>query len=180
MNKNKKLIVFLPLISILGVCVLLLLGLQQDPKKIASALIGKPIPEFSQENLLIPQQILNNTHLPDTMFLLNIWGSWCAYCKQEHPFLMKLSTQSIPIVGLNYRDKPQNAIEMLNRMGNPYYLVINDNQGKLAIKLGVDGAPGTYLVDAQGIIRYRYSGELHEKIWKQEFEPEIQKWQSQP
>lgn len=177
---NRKLIVFLPLMGILAVCALLLLGLQQDPKKIASALIGKPIPEFSQANLMVPQQMLNNRDLPNTFFLLNVWGSWCVYCKQEHPFLMKLAEKGISIVGLNYRDKAQSAVDMLKKMGNPYYLVINDSQGTLAMKLGVDGAPETYLIDPQGIIRYRYSGELNEKTWQQEFEPEIQKWQLKP
>lgn len=174
---NKRIIVFLPLLMVVAICGLLLLGLQQDPKKIASALIGKPVPEFYQSDLLAMDKTFSNANLPKNLYLINVWGSWCGYCRQEHPFLMRLQQQGIEIVGLNYRDKRQNALQMLQQMGNPFVLVIDDSRGSLAIKLGVDGAPETYLVDANGIIRYRYSGALNEQIWQQEFLPLWQKWQ---
>lgn len=170
---KKKWLLFLPLFSILVMSILLLLGLQQDPKKLAQALIGKPVPEFHQQNLLKPEQILTNLDFPKQFFLLNVWGSWCVYCKQEHPFLIQLAKQGIPIIGLNYRDNPQSAVNMLQEMGNPFYFVINDSQGQLAAKLGVEGAPETYLIDAQGIIRYQYTGLLNEKVWQQQFMPEL-------
>lgn len=172
---NKKRIVFLPLILILAVCLLLFVGLQQDPKKIASALIGKPVPEFRQANLLAPQQLLNNTDLPKQPFLLNVWGSWCYYCKAEHPLLMELAAQEIPIVGLNYRDNAQSATEFLHRAGNPFTLVIEDGKGTLAMQLGVDGAPETYLVDRHGVIRYRHSGALDKNEWQNLLLPEFNK-----
>ena len=112
---KKKLLVFSPLIIILGVCLLLLVGLQQDPKKLASALIGKPVPEFYQTNLLIPSKTLTNKDLPKEPHLINIWGSWCHYCKEEHPFLMELAGQGVKIIGLNYRDKAQSAVEFLHK-----------------------------------------------------------------
>ncbi|WP_410685652.1 DsbE family thiol:disulfide interchange protein [Avibacterium paragallinarum] len=168
---KRKIIVFLPLMLILSICILLFIGLHNDPKKIASALVGKPIPEFYQANLLDPEQGLSPRSLPKGAYLLNVWGSWCAYCKQEHPFLMKLHQQGVPIVGLNYRDQRQNALQMLQQMGNPFSLVLDDSKGLLAMKLGVDGAPETYFVDRQGIIRYRYSGPLNEQIWQQQFLP---------
>ncbi|PJG85151.1 DsbE family thiol:disulfide interchange protein [Conservatibacter flavescens] len=174
MNK-KKLILFLPLVFVFAICLLLLAGLQQDPKKIASALIGKPVPEFHLPNLLSPQQVLNNNHLPKQWHLLNVWGSWCSYCREEHPFLMSLKAEGVQIVGLNYRDKVQGAVEMLQRMGDPFLFSIDDSQGKLALNLGVDGAPETYLVDENGVIRYRYSGAINQKIWTQEFLPEIER-----
>ncbi|PJG82822.1 DsbE family thiol:disulfide interchange protein [Caviibacterium pharyngocola] len=173
---NRKL-VFVPLLLILALCFLLFRGLQQDPKQIASALIGKPIPEFYQADLLNPTNTLSNTDLPKEPFLLNVWGSWCVYCKIEHPFLMRLTEQGIKIVGLNYRDKAQSAVEMLRKMGNPFVSVIDDSQGILALKLGVDGAPETYLIDGNGVIRYRHSGELNQEIWRQKFLPEWEKWQ---
>lgn len=172
---NRKPIVFLPLIIMLGICALLLIGLQQDPKKIASALIGKPVPEFYQADLLIPENTISNKDLPDKPFLINVWGSWCRYCKEEHPLLMELADQGIPIIGLNYRDKAQSAVDFLNKLGNPFTLTINDSKGTLAMKLGVDGAPETYLVDAQGIIRYRYSGTIDKNIWQQTLLPELNK-----
>ncbi|VEI58284.1 periplasmic protein thiol:disulfide oxidoreductases DsbE [Pasteurella multocida] len=169
----KRAFLFLPLFVILAVCTLLLIGLQQDPKKIASALIGKPVPEFYQTDLLKIERVLSNKDLPKQAFLLNVWGSWCAYCKQEHPFLMQLS-KSIPIVGLNYRDKTSNALAMLQKIGNPFVLVINDSKGEFALNLGVDGAPETYLVDKYGVVQYRYTGPLNAEIWQNYFVPELQ------
>ncbi|WP_040975369.1 DsbE family thiol:disulfide interchange protein [Necropsobacter massiliensis] len=169
----KKILLSVPLLLILALCGLLLSGLQQDPKKIASALIGKPIPEFYQADLFETGKMLNNRNLPQGLFLLNVWGSWCVYCQQEHPFLMRLAQQGVKIVGLNYRDNRQGALDMLTKRGNPFVLSIDDSKGTLALKLGVDGAPETYLVDGRGIVRYRYSGELNEHIWQQEFAPLI-------
>ncbi|QPB43305.1 DsbE family thiol:disulfide interchange protein [Rodentibacter haemolyticus] len=148
-------------------------GLNQDPKKIASALIDKPIPEFYQADLFEPSQTVSPKDFPKKPFLLNVWGSWCGYCKEEHPLLMEIA-QTTPIVGIDYRDNPQNGIEMLKRMGNPFVLTINDNHGELALKLGVDGAPETYLVDAHGVIRYRHSGLLDRNTWQQVLVPKIQ------
>lgn len=169
-------LMFIPLILILAVCAMLLLGLQQDPKKIASALIGKPVPEFSQADLFNPTKQLSNQNLPNEVFLINVWGSWCEYCKQEHQILMELAQQGVKIVGLNYRDKPQSAVAMLERMGNPFVLVVNDSKGTLAMKLGVDGAPETYIVDKHGVIRYRHSGAFDPDLVQKVILPELAKW----
>ncbi|ATF74510.1 DsbE family thiol:disulfide interchange protein [Pasteurella multocida] len=177
-QKRKNHFVFLPLVILLAVCALLFIGLQQDPQKIASALIGKPVPTFSQADLLRTERRVTQQDLPQQTFLLNVWGSWCAYCKKEHPFLMQLA-KSMPIVGLNYRDNPQNALAMLNQLGNPFQLVINDSRGELALNLGVDGAPETYLIDQYGVIRYRYSGPLTPEVWQEMFIPEWQKLEAE-
>ncbi|WP_163597233.1 DsbE family thiol:disulfide interchange protein, partial [Moraxella catarrhalis] len=108
---NKKLIFFTPLFVLLGVCILLIAGLNQDPKKIASALIDKPVPEFYQANLHEPSQIVSPKEFPKQPFLLNVWGSWCGYCKEEHPLLIEIA-KTLPIVGVDYRDNPQNGIKM--------------------------------------------------------------------
>ena len=127
---NKKFILFLPLILLLSICLLLFVGLH----------INKPVPEFYQANLLEPTQIVSPRDFPKKSFLLNVWGSWCGYCQQEHPLLMEIS-KDVPIVGIDYRDKPQNGIAMLERMGNPFILTIDDSRGEFAMQLGVDGAP---------------------------------------
>ena len=170
---NKKILFFIPLGLLLAVCLLLFAGLKQDPKQIASALIGKPVPEFYQADLANPSQTRSLRDLPAEPFLLNVWGSWCGYCQQEHPLLLEIAKE-IPIIGIDYRDKPQNGLMMLEQMGDPYRFSINDSRGELALKLGVDGAPETYLVDANGIIRYRFSGMLNEQIWQTELKPQIQ------
>ncbi|OOF66984.1 DsbE family thiol:disulfide interchange protein [Rodentibacter sp. Ppn85] len=170
---KKKLLFFTPLLLLLAVCILLIAGLNQDPKKIASALIDKPVPEFYQVDLLDPSQRISPKNFPKQPFLLNVWGSWCGYCKEEHPLLMNIA-KTIPIIGINYRDNPQNGREMLKRMGNPFLLTIDDSHGELALKLGVDGAPETYLVDMHGVIRYRHSGLLEPETWENIFVPKIQ------
>lgn len=129
---NKKLIFFTPLFVLLGVCILLIAGLNQDPKKIASALIDKPVPEFYQANLHEPSQIVSPKEFPKQPFLLNVWGSWCGYCKEEHPLLIEIA-KTLPIVGVDYRDNRKNGIEMLKRMGNPFVLSIDDSHGELGL-----------------------------------------------
>lgn len=170
---KKKWLFFAPLFILLSLCVLLMAGLNQDPRKIASALIDKPVPEFYQANLLEPAQTLSPKDFPKTPFLLNVWGSWCGYCKEEHPLLLEIA-KTTPIIGIDYRDNPDNAIEMLKTMGNPFLFSINDSHGELALILGVDGAPETYLIDANGIIRYRHSGLLDNATWRQILVPKIQ------
>ena len=146
-------------------------GLHKDPKQIASALINKPVPEFYQANLLEPSQIVSPRNFPKKPFLLNV-GSWCGYCQQEHPLLMEIS-KDVPIVGIDYRDKPQNGIAMLERMGNPFILTIDDSRGEFAMQLGVDGAPETYIVDEHGMIRYRHSGYMDRETWLTEIKPKL-------
>lgn len=102
-----------------------------------------------------------------------MWGSWCGYCKEEHPLLIEIA-KTLPIVGVDYRDNPQNGIKMLKRMGNPFILTIDDSHGELGLKLGVDGAPETYLVDENGVIRYRHSGLLDKETWQTVFLPKIE------
>ncbi|MFL7038130.1 DsbE family thiol:disulfide interchange protein [Vibrio lentus] len=100
--------------------------------------------------------------------LVNVWASWCGICKTEHAFLLKLHDKGIPIVGLNYRDNPGAALNVLSNDGNPYSTVISDPQGKLALELGVIGTPETYLVDDEGQIIKKLLGVINESVWQEE------------
>ncbi|MEZ9314977.1 DsbE family thiol:disulfide interchange protein [Vibrio lentus] len=100
--------------------------------------------------------------------LVNVWASWCGICKTEHAFLLELQKEGIPIVGLNYRDNPGAALNVLSNDGNPYSTVISDPQGKLALELGVIGTPETYLVDAEGQIVKKLLGVINESLWRKE------------
>ncbi|NOJ05605.1 DsbE family thiol:disulfide interchange protein [Vibrio splendidus] len=100
--------------------------------------------------------------------LVNVWASWCGICKTEHAFLLELQKEGIPIVGLNYRDNPSAALNVLSNDGNPYSTVISDPQGKLALELGVIGTPETYLVDAEGQIVKKLLGVINESVWRKE------------
>lgn len=170
----KRIWLFLPLCLTIAISILLFTGLRHDPSKLSTPLINQPVPEFSLSDLVNPQEIRQNQDFPKSWYLLNVWGSWCSACRLELPFLMQLAKQQVRIVGLNYRDKRQPALDMLAKMGNPFILNLFDPQGVFALELGVDGAPETYLIDQNGIIRYRHSGLLEENHWQQAILPIIQ------
>lgn len=147
-------------------------GLYLNPRELPSMLIDKPLPEFAM--VTIEEDAVDNTSLPDQMFLLNVWGSYCLPCLIEHPTLMRLAEEGeIPVVGVNYKDRRELAEDWLETNGNPFEFSIYDDEGRLGIDLGVYGAPETYLVDSNGVIRYRHVAVLDEQVWADVFEPAI-------
>ncbi|MDA1371174.1 MAG: DsbE family thiol:disulfide interchange protein [Proteobacteria bacterium] len=163
---------FVPVIVFLGLAVVLWRGLYLDPKELPSMLIDKPMPEFALTT--VDDESVSNADLPDQIFLLNIWGSYCLPCLIEHPTLMRLSEEGeIPVVGVNYRDRKDLAQDWLVDNGNPFSFSILDESGRFGIDLGVYGAPETYLVDANGVIRFRHVSVLDETVWQEEFVPAI-------
>ncbi|TDQ57862.1 cytochrome c biogenesis protein CcmG/thiol:disulfide interchange protein DsbE [Mesocricetibacter intestinalis] len=167
---KKKLLFFTPLILAVGIGILLFDLLR------ASAPSGqKSLPDFYLQDLFEPERVISRKDLPSQPYLLNVWGSWCYYCRFEHPLLMEIAAQGVNIVGVAYRDSRKGALEMLNKSGNPFSLVIDDSKGSLAPALGIEGAPETYVIDGQGVIRYRYSGAMDERIWRDVLKPELDK-----
>jgi len=163
---------FLPVIAFIGLAILLWRGLYLDPKELPSMLIDKPMPAFTLTT--VEGESVDNADLPDQIFLLNVWGSYCLPCLIEHPTLMRLSEEGeIPVVGVNYRDRQDLALDWLEDNGNPFAFSILDESGRFGIDLGVYGAPETYLVDAGGVIRFRHVSVLDETVWAQEFVPAI-------
>lgn len=143
-----------------------------DPTRLESALIGKPVPQFKLESLDQPGKIYHQAVLRDGQpLLLNVWATWCPTCRAEHQYLNTLAQQGVRVVGLNYKDSRQKAIAWLNTLGNPYALSLYDGNGMLGLDLGVYGAPETFLIDGQGIIRYRHTGDINQQVWQQEFKP---------
>ncbi len=122
---------------------------------------------------LYSEKVINQDNLDGT-FLINVWASWCITCRVEHGFLVNLSNQNIPIIGLNYKDEKENAIEWIERFGDPYKFIIHDLKGELALDLGVTGAPETFLV-SNGTLIAHYRGEVNDMIWKDVFMPIIKK-----
>ncbi len=157
--------------ALAGVLLWALLDPERDPQTIPSPLVGKPVPPFNLPLLHQPQQRVDNSLLQGKVTLLNVWGSWCVACLQEHPFLTQLAKQGVRLVGVNYADVRDAALEWLEEHGNPYESVIVDADGSFGIDLGVYGAPETYLVDKQGVIRYKRIGILDANLWKKEVEP---------
>lgn len=151
---------------------LLTYGLSLDPKKIPSPLVGKPLPAFDLPMLEDPRRRLTNADFRGKPFLINVWASWCAACKQEHPALLALAgTRRVALIGLNYKDKPEDAKQVLAQDGNPYDLSVTDMDGRTGIDWGVYGVPETFVVDAQGIIRYKHIGPVTEADLQQKLLP---------
>ena len=161
-----RLLLFIPLALCIVLGIFLWKGLSLDPKELPSALIGKPFPEFKMASLQQPDRILTKSDFAGKPFLVNVWATWCPSCRQEHADLLAIARQGgIGIVGLNYKDERMAAISWLEDLGNPYIFNIFDEYGMLGLDLGVYGAPETYLVDADGIIRLRHVGVITEEVW---------------
>ena len=164
-----RLALFIPLSLFAGLTLVLLLGLDKDPTELPSALVGEPFPEFSLPSLQDRETLVTKQDFADDGLLVNLWATWCFACRIEHPSLNALAEQGVKIVGLNYKDQRKAAKLWLLERGNPYAFNIYDDQGSLGIDLGVYGAPETYLVDAQGIIRHRRVGVVDKRVWEAEF-----------
>ena len=162
-----------PLLVFIVLLIFFWRGLSLDPKRLPSMQIGKLLPEFHLPVLGVPQIKLNSTELKGRVSLLNVWASWCDSCAHEQDFLLSLKDQGVLIYGLNYKDDPKDALAWLKVWGNPYKLIGADVMGKVSIDLGVYGAPETFIIDADGLIRYRYVGVLNALVWKQDLEPII-------
>lgn len=177
-----KKILYIPLILFLLLAAALLWQLTRnangdDPTRLESALVGKPVRVFKLESLDQPGKTFDQSVLTDGKpLLLNVWATWCPTCRAEHQYLNTLATKGVRVVGLNYKDDRQKAINWLNTLGNPYALSLYDGDGMLGLDLGVYGAPETFLIDGHGIIRYRHAGDLNERVWNDEVKPLWQKY----
>ena len=162
---------FLVPLAIFGVLVVFLgIGLRLNPREVPSPLIDKPAPDFKLAQLHQPDKVIGRQDLLGKVYLLNVWASWCVSCRQEHPLLVELArSDTVPIYGLNYKDDREEAKAWLRKLGNPYTMSAFDREGRVGIDFGVYGVPETFVIDRQGVIRYKQIGPitrqaLHEKI----------------
>ena len=134
-------------------------GLGKDPSLVPSPLIGKPAPAFRVAQLHDANSQIGNADMLGKVWLLNVWASWCASCRHEHPLFMELArARLVPIYGLNYKDKREDGVNWLSQLGDPYVVSAFDADGRVGINYGVYGVPETYVIDRQGIIRYKHVG----------------------
>ncbi len=163
----------IPLVVFLMMALFLGFGFRLDNAKILpSALLDKPVPEFRLHDLMLKEVVRSPKDLLGEVALINVWGTWCPNCIVEHPELLRISKEEdIKVYGINYRDNNAKAIEWLERFEDPYIFSVVDSEGKLAIDLGVYGAPETFVIDKKGIIRKRHVGPLNFEIWTNEIEP---------
>ena len=181
-KRKFPLLVLLPLVIFTALAGLFLfqLTLGNDPKKIPSALINKPAPEFelvALEDVVrdgAPVPGFSHEDLIGNVSVVNIFASWCGPCRQEHPLLEDLGKlEGFQLLGINYKDKPENARRFLGSLGNPYDRIGTDNTGRAAIDWGVYGVPETFIVDKTGTIRYKYIGPLNPESYLNVFLPEL-------
>jgi cytochrome c biogenesis protein CcmG/thiol:disulfide interchange protein DsbE len=164
----------IPLVLAAGLGVLLFAGLYNDPKLIPSPLIDKPAPVFELPELNQPDARVSTGTLAGAPYLLNVFASWCPSCRLEHPVLEAFAKKgSVRLVGLNWKDKPEDAKRWLAQFGNPYTDIAVDESGRTGIDFGVYGSPETFLVDGRGIVRYKHVGPLTPEVIATEIEPRL-------
>lgn len=164
----KRLLMLLPLVVFLIIAVFLYRGLFLDPSELPSALIGKPVPSFSLPSVEDEQRLISQEDLKGKPALLNVWATWCVACKVEHPVLNRLAAQGVVIHGVNYKDDNAEAQKWLRDFHDPYQLNIRDEQGSLGLDLGVYGAPETFFIDKNGVIRHKFVGVISEQVWREQ------------
>lgn len=166
----KRAILLLPLLGFLVLAGFLYKGLFLDPRDIGTTMIGKPLPGFALPSLEDPARTVSSGDLKGPA-LVNVWATWCPTCRAEHAMLNQLAVQGVVVYGVNYKDNGEAARKWLNDLGNPYRLNVEDPQGSLGINLGVYGAPETFLIDKDGIIRHKYVGAIDERVWREQLAP---------
>jgi len=184
--RRNRLLVALPAIVFAGLAGLFLYQLESgsDPHKLPSALIGKPVPNFSlpalagatRNGAAVPGFGSRDLETPGKVTVVNVWASWCVPCRQEHPVLGLIEKDPrVRLVGLNYKDQPENARRFLGSLGNPYAAIGADENGRVGIDWGVYGVPETFVVDGTGTITYKFVGPLSETSLREVLAPEIDK-----
>lgn len=166
----------LPLIAFAVLVGFLAIGLRLKPSEIPSPFIGKPAPSFSLPTLAAPDKQLSVADLRGQVWLLNVWASWCVACRDEHALMVELSkTHAVPIYGLNYKDKRDDALGWLNQFGDPYVVSLSDTRGLVGIDYGVYGVPETFIIDKTGVIRHKLIGPVTPDLIREVILPMVKK-----
>lgn len=166
----KRLILLLPLALFLAMAVVLYRGMFLDPSELPSALIDKPFPAFSLPSVE-EDKTITLADIKGKPALVNVWATWCISCRVEHPVLNKIAKLGVNIYGINYKDENAEAQKWLKEFHNPYQLNISDAKGSLGVDLGVYGAPETFLIDKDGIIRHKFVGVIDDNVWRDKLAP---------
>jgi cytochrome c biogenesis protein CcmG/thiol:disulfide interchange protein DsbE len=165
-------LLFLPLLLFIVLVGFLLVGLRRDPHEVPSPLINKSAPEFQLPQLQQATATFSAKEMRGKVWILNFWGTWCVACREEHPLLVQYAkTGVVPIYGVDYKDERAAALQWLDEFGNPYTLTAFDVDGRISIDYGVYGAPESYLIDRNGVIRFKRIGPITEDVWQNKILP---------
>ncbi|HTP38175.1 MAG TPA: DsbE family thiol:disulfide interchange protein [Steroidobacteraceae bacterium] len=173
----------LPLVGFALLVVVLVVGLRHAPEKgiIVSPLLGKAAPGFTLPDLMDGKQSVSSQSLQHQWYVFNVWGTWCAACREEHSALLAIKAlHQVPIIGMDWKDEDSAALAWLSELGNPYDRVATDRDGLAAIDWGVYGAPETFLVNDAGIVLHKHVGAMSLDVWQQEFVPLLPKTAATP
>lgn len=177
---------FIPLVLFIGLVLFLFIGLRRDPREVPSPLINKPAPAFQLSQLQDQSKTFKTDEMRGKVWLLNFWGSWCIACRDEHPLLLEYSKANIvPIIGVDYKygtdtsDERAAGLQFLGELGNPYSLVVYDPGGRTSIDYGVYGAPESFLIDKDGVIRFKQIGPITDEVWNNKIVPLARQLNSQ-
>jgi len=156
-----------------------LVGLNLNPNELPSPYLGKPAPQFSLPKLKAPAETIGSEDYAGELALVNVWGTWCVGCRQEHNFLLELAEEEeVPIYGLNWRDQRSEALSWLQQLGDPYVASGFDGDGRVGIDWGVYGAPETFLIGPDGTVLHKHISPLTRDVWDEEFMPRIREARS--
>jgi len=165
----------IPLGLFLVLVVFLAIGLTRDPNTLPSALIDKPAPTLRLPQLKDATKTFSAEDMRGKVWMMNVWASWCVACRDEHPFLFEYQKSGVvPIYGLNYKDRREDALGWLGELGDPYVLSAVDLDGRAGIDYGVYGAPETYIIDKSGTIRMKHVGPVTPDVWSTKILPRVQ------
>ena len=165
----KKQILILPAIFFLLILLIFfyLLAIDRNPSEVPSTLLNKNFPKFEAESLLKKEKFISSEEFRNETILVNFFATWCKPCLAEHNFILRFSKEKkVKVIGVNYKDNPEKAIKWLKKLGNPYSNIATDKNGMIAIDWGVYGIPETFIVNSEGIIKYRHIGPITKKIYK--------------
>ena len=166
------LVIFALIVGLLAVTIIRIGLGTYDPREVPSPLINKPAPAFQLRQLQDPTKSFSAQEMRGKVWLLNVWASWCVSCREEHPLLVELSRSgALPIYGLDYKDKREDALGWLGDLGNPYITSASDTDGRVGIDYGVYGVPESYLIDRDGIIRFKQIGPVTKEVLKEKILP---------
>ncbi len=176
MQSQQQMMRIAPVAIFCAILVALGFALRNDPKQMPSQLIDKPVPVFALKGLTVAEPGLSSADIGagSDIKLVNIFASWCAGCRVEHPTLMRIASEKrAPLYAINWKDKPGDGLKWLNANKNPYSKIGEDANGRVGIDLGVTGVPETFVIDKGGRIRYRHAGPVTDDVWASTFAPLI-------